>query len=257
MGLSLNNIPNKGTETTQASPKAEAEKVVAAASVAEPTFDEGILGSKSGTIEFVRPIGDPSRPDVTTDKNGNKSKTPYIVGYRLKALEDMEVPHCGLAEDARKNLMSFVDKNAKIAVKAGEEFMVTRFDAGLLLASPEFNGRINGGGKGVSAVYQVNTQKSAKGTLGDASAATNIPTVALKTDTGSIKDYEIEECLTFEVIPGEGGVVRKSRHIKPAYEYFANLCIAPEARARSAGSSKPKNARNKNAQAFLDIVSKK
>jgi len=256
MGLSL-----KGAEINaqaKQSAKVEAEKIVAEATVSEPEIAQGVLGSKCNAIEFIAPIGDPSRPDVTTDKNGNKTKTPYIVGYILKALEDIEVPHCGLAEDARKNLMSFIDKNAKVRIPAGTEFQVTRFDVGLLLAAAEFNGRMTGGGKSISAVYQIASQKSAKGTLGDASAATAIPTVSLRTDTGSIKDYPIVECLTFEVIPGENGTVRKNRHIKPGFEYFENLCIAPEARERRTGvGSAPKNARNKNAQAFLDIVSKK
>lgn len=246
-------IKNSGTPKAE---KQEAKKAEAAAVAMAPKVDDSILGSMSDKVAFVNPLGDPSHPDVTTDKDNNKTTTPYIVGYRFKALADIEVPECGLDKDARKNLMSYIpeNKNNKKAVKAGEEFMLTRFETALLLAPPEFNGRISGGGKEFSAVYQTVQVKSKKGAVGEVSSATKVPTVALKAERGSIKDYEIEEVLTFTKTE-ENGVVRKKRQIRPGYEKFEALCFNPEpkARAQRSGASS-KNVRNAKAEAFLAIV---
>jgi hypothetical protein len=259
------NIKNgaKSTETkveAKAAQKEEAEKVVAAASAAAPVYEDGVLGSKSGTVEFIAPLGDPSHPDTVKDeKTGEVSKTPYIVGYRFKALEDMVVPECGLADDAKKNLMSFKDKNGTKQVKAGEEFDLTRFETGLLFAPAEFNGRINGGGKSFTVVYQTNVVRSKTGKVGQASSATNIPTVALKADSGSLKEYKIIEVLSFTAETGANGTVRKKRTINPGFEKWEPLCIAqaPRVGTGRSGESTPKNVRNAKAEAFLAIVAKK
>lgn len=242
--------------------KTQVEKTQAEAVATAPAYDESIFGSKSDTIAFVAPLGDPSHPDTTKDKDGNTSVTPYIVGYRFKALADIEVPECGLDEDARKNLMSFKDKNGKKVVKAGETFDLTRFETGLLLAAPEFNGRLTGEGKTFTAVYQSNAVTSKNGTLGTSSASTEIPTVALKAESGSIKDYKIIEVLTYEsrtIKMGSNGkpVTRKDRKIIPGFEKWEPLCIVQATRTRKEGSSAPKNIRNKKAEAFLQIVAKK
>lgn len=261
MALTLKNSPTAAgaTAPTKQEAKQEVMKAEAEAVVKAPSYDESIFYSKSGSVAFVAPLGDPSHPDVTTDKEGKKSVTPYIVGYRFKALEDMVVPHCGLGEDARKNLMSFIDKNATLAVKAGQEFDMTRFDTGLLLATPEFNGKITGEGKTFTAVYQSNSLKTKKGELGSVSSATEIPTVSLKAESGSIKDYAIIEVLDFvDDINPVNNVKRKLRTCKPGMEYFENLCKVQTTRTRSAGSaSSTKIERNKKAEAFLQIVAKK
>lgn len=237
--------------------KVQAKKAEAAVEATTPKYDETVLGSKSDTLAFVAPLGDPSHPDTTTDKvTGKKTVTPYIVGYRFKALADIEVPECGLDADARKNLMSFKDKNGKKVVKAGETFDLTRFETGLLLASLEFNGRVTGEGKGFTAVYQKNAVHSKKGTLGETSAATEIPTVALKSDDGSIKDYKIIEVLSYTKNTLDNGTVRKNRTINPGFEKFEALCVAQVPRTRRE-SSAPKTKRNAGAEAFMQIVAKK
>lgn len=262
MALSLSKKTAPEAAEAKQEIKAQVQKEEAAAVATAPQVEDSILGSKSETVAFVAPLGDPSHPDTTTDKEGNKSVTPYIVGYRFKALEDIEVPECGLDTDAKKNLMSFIvaNKNNKKMVKAGETFDLTRFETGLMLAVPEFNGRISGEGKGFTAVYQSVVAKSKKGALGETSSATEIPTVALKADEGSIKEYKIIDVLTFTKVTGENGVTRKERKIIPGFEKWEPLCIAQVARTSKAGSSSTsskKVARNKKAEAFLQIVAKK
>lgn len=240
--------------------KAKAEAVA-------PTYDESKLGSMSGAVEFVAPLGDPSHPDTTTDKEGNKTITPFIVGYRFKALQDIEVPECGLDKDARKNLMSYIpeQKNNKKAVKAGETFDLTRFEAALLLASVEFNGAISGGDKTFIGVYQTKTMNSKKGTVGTTSAATALPTFVLKAaGAGSIKDYEIIKVLTFvseTVNKDKDGnpITRKKRTIVPGFEKWEPLCLAQAPTKSATGGAKktPTNRRNANAEAFLQLVARK
>lgn len=249
---------NAQTQDTQAKAKAEA-----AVDATTPKYDADILGSKSGAIAFVAPLGDPSHPDVTSttkpDGTVEKTTTPYIVGYRFKALEDIEVPDCGLAEDAKKNLMSYDASkvNNKRLVKAGETFDLTRFEMALLLAAPEYNARVNGEGKGFTVAYQKNAVRSRKGTLGETSAATEVPTASLKADSGSIKDYQIIEVLTCEVKKLDNGVTRKERKIVAGFEKWEPLCIAQAPRTRSSSASTPKNRRNAGAEAFLQIVAKR
>lgn len=256
MPLSLRNpsTVNKNANVVEAQ-KEEAQKVEAAAVATAPNYSEEVLGSMSDAIAFVAPLGDPSHPDVVKDKDGNVISTPYIVGYRFKALRDIEVPECGLDDDARKNLMSFKDKNGKRTVKAGEEFDLTRFEMGLLLAAPEYNCRITGEGKNFTATYQVAVVKSKNGDLGTASAALKVPTVALKMDTGSIKDYKIIDVLSFTTDPE---TKKKIRTINPGFEKWEPLCKVQAQMSRaSSGSSTPKNIRNQKADAFLQIVAKK
>ncbi len=247
---------------------AETAKKVEAAAVAEaPVYDAGVLGSKSDTIAFVAPLGDPSRIDNTYAPNEKgestiAGKTPYIVGYRLKALVDMVVPECGMGADARKNLMTYVDATGTKQVKAGEEFDLTRFETGLLLAPDEYNGRITGEGKAFSVVYQQKKNPGAEaGKIADVSAASAIPTVSIRPESGSIKDYQILEVLSFtsEKVPvGNNGhtQIRKTRTINPGFEKFEALCQAAPPRVRKS-SSAPKARRNAGAQAFLDIVNKR
>lgn len=255
---------NPAPAEVKAASETEKAKVVATTQVTAPQVDPDILSSKSDTIAFVSPLGDPSHPDTVIGKDGKKSVTSYIVGYRLKALADMEVPDVPLDVDARNNLMSFKTdmKNNKRAVKAGQTFDVTRFELGLLLAEPEFNGRITGDGKGFTAVYQLKTAKAGKGNLGKVSATSELPTVSLKSDTGSIKDYDIIDVLTYESKPiSEGSAItRKVRKITEGFERFEGLAVNKAPRPRTAGtktSSTPKNRRNPNAEAFLKILAGK
>lgn len=251
--------PVKTTENGKPATTEKAEataKIMAEAQASAPDVNTEKLGSMSDKVEFIAPLGDPSHPDTTKDDAGNVVTTPYIVGYRLKALVDLTVPECGLGDDAKKNLMSFKDKNGTKQVKAGEEFDLTRFETGMLLAPEEFNGRITGGGKSYYATFQNLAKKDKSGKVSLTGASTDIPTVALKVDgAGSIKDQRILEVLSYTTEELENGTKRKHRTINKGFEKWAPLCVAQAPRVSQ--SSAPKNTRNQGARAFLEIVAKK
>lgn len=256
---------HKAKTTPEAAPAAveTTKKATAAAVAAEATpVDVSEIGKKSGTIAFVAPLGDPSHADNTYTKGANgeniKATTAYIVGYRFKALEDMTVPECGLDKDATKNLMSYIDPNGTRQVKAGEEFNLTRFEVGMLLSPAEFNGKITGEGKSFSVVYQGKPGSSTASTS-DARVANGVlPTVAIRPETGSIKDYNIIEVLSVTTKEEEinGKIVkRKIKTINPGFEKFEALCATAAPRARKATQG-PKVTRNQKAAMFLDMVKK-
>ena len=257
--MGLKAVKSAGTPATEPTKAEKAEKVEAAAQATAQTVSSDKLCSKSNLVALVAPLGDPSHPDTTITESGEKKVTSYIVGYRFKALADLEVPECGLGDDARTNLMSFKDKNGRRMVKAGETFDLTRFETGMLLAPPEFNGRISGEGKNFYATFQTGTIKTKNGQVAQTTQTNDIPTVSLKPDgKGSIKDMKIIDVLTSKNVQGNGGVVRKERAIIKGFEKWAPLCLEKTRMSSGgSGSSAPANTRNAKAEAFLAIVSKK
>lgn len=249
--------------------KVEAQKVAAATNVevAQATYPEGILGSKSDKIVLLNPLGDPSRLDITTRKVDGKeikSTCSTIVGYKFKALEDVDVPECGLGEDARKNPMSFKETGKTKHVKAGETFDLTRFEAGVLLSQPQYNANICGEGHEYAVVYTkaANAPKGADGAARVAGA--NLPTVSLRGLNGvSIKDLKMIDVLSFEseTYTDKEGKTRNritSRTVTKGYEKWAPMCQTVH-RAPGAGSrtAEDKNVRSASAEAFLQMVAKK
>lgn len=259
MSLSMNK-----PDAIPATPAEETAEVQAVEVEAPAEASASLIGSKSDKLELISVMGDPSRDDITpTVVNGETRviTTPTIVGYKFRALEEMDVPHCGLGDDARKKPMSVADPNGILHVKAGEEFLCTRFDTGALLSKPEFNARVTGGGKEFTVVYQ-KSQRTPKGADGSAAIAANadvLPTVSLRGTTISIKDMPFENVLDFtsEKSVSQSG---KSRNIvtgrtpRPGYEYFEPLCRATAPANRGTGVAKAGATQaatyNKAAQAF-------
>ena len=93
----------------------------------------------------------------------------------------------------------------------------------MLLSPAEFNGKITGEGKNFSVVYQGKPGSSTASTS-DARVANGVlPTVAIRPETGSIKDYKIIEVLSVTTKEEEinGKVVkRKIKTINPGFEKF-------------------------------------
>lgn len=216
------------------------------------------FGVSRGDLSFVCPLGDPSNPDTTRIKlpggGEDKKVTSTIVGYKFRVNKDMRVPECGTNEGFKNDPMNYKEIAYRDA-KAGEVIALTPFETALLLSQPEFNGGCDGGEKPVSCVYQTKSLKTKGGQVATASAAAAMPRVSLRATTGSIKDFDIEDVLTFtkqEV----NGVVRKQRTIKPGFEKWAPL--AATAMRKTAGGSRdsvdPTTVANKNAQAFLAFV---
>lgn len=110
--------------------KAQGEKLRA-------TMDEKtkeLEGSKSGAVEYVIGLAHP----------GKKSNKGYLtVGYKLKALEDIQVPVAPVDETS-SNEMDFKSLDWKL-VKAGEIFTVNMPELGILISQVEYAGRFTGG----------------------------------------------------------------------------------------------------------------
>lgn len=240
----------------------ETAKVVAAAEAAAPAAEGAEFGAKSNMIAFVAPLGDPSRDDVTFNTvNGQREKTvtPRIVGYRFKALEAMDIPDIGTDDDFKGNPMSYKAENLGRTrhVQAGEEFDLTRFETGVLLSPPEYNGRVTGGQHEMVAAFNFGGTKGVDGAVAKASALAQIPTVSLRAVNGSIKDLQMIPVLKFTAEKTDKGVTRKTREILPGFEKWAPLCIETVRASSGAGASAPKAQRNKSCDAFLQILAKK
>lgn len=262
MGLNLNKKDAKTEEKVQATPVAEEKEVVETSSEAGAVDTE--LSSGRDDLAFIKSLGDPSNPDTTTIKNKetglpeSKKVTSTIVGYQFKALKDMKVPDFGIPQNLKTNLMDFADSTNYRDVKAGEVFNLTIFETGALLSERRFNGACTGGETPVSVIYQKKSSKAKSGDVVTVSASMKAPRIALRTATGSIKDHEIEDVLTFEDVV-VGGMKRKRRTIKPGFEKWESLAKA-EVRKASGRSKENRNVENEGAasfRAYMAAVSKR
>ena len=254
----------KSKDSVKASAENVETKVVQADAMASaPVVKDENLGSKSDKLAFVAALGDPSQDDVTyiTTPDGKKDKKvdPIIVGYRMKALEDIEVPDVAPGDDFTNNLMSFtpadVDKTRH--VKAGEEFDITRFELGMLISRPEYNGKATGGQIPVTCAYATQSKNSSAGVAVKA-ATTTLPSVSLRAVQGSIKDVAIIPVLEFTTTQDPNTkATRKKRTILPGFEKFQPLCkdfVTTGIRRSGSTSKSGVETRNKNAEAFLKIA---
>lgn len=253
--MALNVNPKAVAPKKEAAPVATAEAPVAET---QATEDGTVYGSARNDLAFVCPLGDPSNADTTRVKGADgqvsTKVTSTIVGYKFKVLKDMMIPDCGTNEGFRSDAMNYDKIDAWRQAKAGEIIALTPFETALLLSQPQFNAGCDGGEKPVSCVYIVGKKGKADGI----SAVAKTPRVSLRAQTGSIKDFDIEDVLTYEKIE-VNGVARKKRTIKPGFEKWAPLAASV---TRVAGSAKKAgvnktNLANDNAKAFLAFVNAK
>lgn len=261
------------TRTTQEATEAKkdeavvkTEKEVVAASVASKAtvaeVNQDILETKCDKVAFVCALGDPSRDDVTPanpEKGIEQRVDPTIVGFKFKALEDMDVPDCGIPANLRENNMDFVEDmiNNTVHVKAGEEFKLTRFETGLLLSREEFNAKATGGEIPVGVTYMSKKKTTKSGATASVSSATPIPTVSLRPlKTGmSIKDVAMDLVMDFVSEKRENGTTRKIRTIKPGFEKWESLCKSASTAPRKARTTSPASIkRSQGAAVFMDVV---
>lgn len=253
-------IPNQKADTKAA---ATEKKEVVTEEAAAPVATEGkVYGARRKDLAFVCPLGDPSNPDTTKidapDGSKGKKVTSTIVGYKFEVLADsLMIPDCGTNEGLRKDPMNYdvVEKWAEH--KKGDIVALTPYETALLLSQEDFNGGCDGGQKPVTCVYQIKSIRNKNGGVATTSAVAQIPRVSLRATTGSIKDFDIEDVLTFTKTE-VNGVTRKNRVIKEGYEKWAPLCVAAQRKATSArGPVDSSKVANKNAMAFLAFVNAK
>lgn len=252
-------LTSNAKKATQA--KEVNKAVVDAVAAPEEKVNTDILGSKSASVAFVAALGDPSRDDITIRTvNGKETRQvgPTIVGYRFKALEDMEVPDCGTEIDLKADPMAYQNPDGRKAVKAGETFDLTRFETGLLMSPPEFNAKVTGGEMQVVCTYQVKGKKTAEG-VAKISDATQLPMVSVRImGTGSIKDVPMVNVLNCQKTTAENGVTRKTRTPIAGFEKWASLCKETVRRTSGgATAATPAKTWNQGAKTFMNILAAK
>jgi hypothetical protein len=245
MGLSLNRkqaeAPVKPQEQAVAEETKEEVKAQAPVEGAESVSDDTV-GSLSDKIAFIAPLGNPLRDDVTpikVDGKDDRKVTPFIVGYRMKALVDMEVPDCGTTDEFKKNYMDFNDINGKKFVKAGEEFDITPFEMAVLAARKEVNKRFSGGDRVAICTW---AKKDLQGGKSGDVTVKSMPRAQLRLAEGSIKDYNIINVCEKSIEIDEAGNQKKVGTINPGFEKWAPLCKATTRKAvgrAAAKSGKP------------------
>jgi hypothetical protein len=265
MALSINKgALNKLDVAATAEDKAVKEAAQAAAA---EKVDNDILFSKSDTLTLIATLGDPSKPDVTNREIDGKmvAKTdPTIVGYQFVCSEDLEVPECGLGDDAKTNPMSYQNLTGTRKVKAGEPFNLTRMETGLLLSQPQYNARISGGGKAYTVAYQKSNRGSA-GSEASKAMAQPLPTVSLRGITVSVKEIPCKHVLSFDteerVVKDASGKERTvkariNKKVMPGFEKFEPLCRQAPRKPANGEAAAPANTRNTSAQAFLAAIAR-
>ena len=176
------------------------------ASSAAPVDLENVE-NKSNTLAYVVALGDPSEVDRATFKKGNSEETrtfSRIIGYRFRALEAMEVPDFGTTDRFNgPRLNNAADVTNWKQVQAGEEFDLTRVEAGALLSQPQFNLRATGGDHAVRLQIAFARLKST-----EFNDAEELPSMSLVLDGensngASIKDLGIVDVLDYERAEGQ------------------------------------------------------
>lgn len=244
------------TEEVKA-PVVEETKAEAPATPADFEF-----GKDRKKLAFVRPLGDPSNKDTTRlnspDGTASVKTTPTIVGYKFKVLEDLRIPDCGTNEGFKNDPMNFENPDNWIDVKAGTEVNLTPYETALLLSQPEFNGGCDGGEKPVICVYMDRATKSRAGEVARVSSTTRVPRVSLRAATGSIKDFDIEHVLEYEVVK-TGNTNRKIRTLNPGFEKWAPLAMNKPKKTSSAtaSSDSAREVAHQGAQSFLAYVNRR
>lgn len=199
--------------------------------------EKALEGSLSNKVEFIITLGDPRQNDKRSiGKKDGSNKTQYEdcikpVGYKFKALADIEVPKVTLKANA--NYPFEYEKVDWIPVKAGETFSLTLFEAGLLLSELKFAGRVNGGNGG-EVVLHVTFTKNRVDAQGNMQ-----PLVVLKRIGSAIKD-NIEPVAVESVDPNG----KKSFVLKDEYKEKFAWCFKPKSISRSSGSGSNKAKEN-------------
>jgi hypothetical protein len=180
------------------------------------SYDKATEGAKSNTIQFITCLGNPARVQKRTEAGSNKNSC-QVVGYKLKALEDVEVPEAPITSKA--NIMEHGEITSRL-VKAGEEFDVTCFELGALISRPEYAGKFTGGGDEVMIHVTMSSSRN------------NEPLTVLKRKNSPIKDQ-----MTKIATEQEDGSGRKSYTVDPAYADKFGILFARKKKAGGSAAS--------------------
>lgn len=194
-------------------------------------YDKAIESQKSGAIQFISCLGNPARTQKRTEAGQNKDSC-QVIGYKLKALEPIEVP-----------VAKIIDKSKPMAhgeitykqVAAGEEFDVSLFELGALISKPEYAGKFTGGGDEV--VLHITMSKGND----------NEPLTVLKRKGSPLKDTMIK--VATESVNAENG--KKTYSCLPEYEEkFGVYFVRKSGPVGGSKASKPQESAQDLAAAF-------
>lgn len=210
-----------GTGTVKAgSTKADAFKQKGASLRAQLSDDQkAIEGSKSDKVAFVCALGDPSRKQKR--KEGNESLPSYVVvGYKFKALEDMEIPTAPIKKDWKTPADVDLDAVTWTPVKAGTVFALNSGETGILISKEEYAGSFSGEGQEVSVTAKFSKDRELP-----------MPVLRISSGKGSIK-ANLEEIA--EMV-GATDTFKGSPKLKDEFaEKFAPLYVKKSAGKKSA-----------------------
>lgn len=173
--------------------------------------------SKSDKVAFVACLANPAKIQQRKVKQ-EYVKSYQVVGYKFKALEDMEVPVADFKEGCT-DLLDVNNTGATRPVKAGEEFDLNIVETTMLISQVLYGGFFSGEGR---VVYIMATSSQTR----------KNPTPCLKLQDGSIKENMIMIAEMVGQTNGHGG----RAEIKPEYAKFAEL-FKKRATRRTGGSS--------------------
>lgn len=213
--------------------KMDAFKAAGHASIASMSEDQkAALGSGSGKLKFLHPLGDPQSSSTRTQNKESGIKTHVVVGYSYEVLEDIEVPTCKMTSATIGDILQ-AEKDEWRLAKKGEVINLTLLENGLLLSTNELSGRVTGGGMGVTLEPKASDSRLYM-----------LPT--MKKDKGSIKENMV---LIGDNITGENG--RTTYKCKDEYaEKFGILFTKKPVSRRGAASQETINNAIVNAQSF-------
>lgn len=190
---------------------------------AQMTEDQkAVEGSKSDKVAFVCALGDPARKQARVE---NKTSVPsyVVVGYKFRALEDMNVPFAPLKQ-GMKNILD-VEEPTEKAVSAGQEFHLNIAETAMLISRIEYAGRFSGEGTQVALSVKTSVDRDEP-----------LP-ILTKVGAGSIKE-NME--LIADMVGGDGTEKnRGTAQVKDEYaETFGALYSRSRLSKKSAGAAK-------------------
>ena len=185
-------------------------------------------GTKRGAIAFVCALGNPKQKQ---DRMSGGKAVPCFkpVGYKFKALEDVQVPVIPLKENYTSLIDVAVENATTVTVKAGQMFSCNLREYGALISQTEYNGIFNGEGREVflGVTFSGSRQE---------------PYPILKASEGSVKE-NMELIADVEEVKGADGAAVKKYTVKDEYaEKFGMLFKARSATRTGSGSSRASEA---------------
>lgn len=196
--------------------------------------EKALEGSKSDKVVFIGCLGDPASGQFRKSK-GENIPSNKVVGYRFKAVEDMQVPVSKLKVGFKNHLDT--EEITMRDVKAGEEFDLNLFETGVLAAQIEYSGKFTGEGTYVTLNVKFSKDRPD-------------PLPVLKALKGSVKENMIT------VATNIGDETKKQWQVKDEFaDKFDVLYIKKSAGKPSGGSNNSaKESTADVAAAFLQYI---